>query len=144
MREILFRGKKEYNGEWVFGSLHIEYGETDINGNRNIDYRILGMHGECDYVIPESVGQFTGLTDKNSKKIFECDIVESKYTKKPYIVLFGNCTYTNEYGDDENFCGWYNKDENGYVTPFGDPDDWAFVIGNIHDYPELLKGENNG
>lgn len=74
-REILFRGKCTGDGEWVYGSLHTEWGEATKDGNRNIDYRILGMRGECEYVDPETVGQFTGLLDKSGTKIFEDDVV---------------------------------------------------------------------
>lgn len=139
MREILFRGKKEYNGEWGFGSLHSEYGETDINGNRNIDYRILGMRGECDYVIPESVGQFTGLTDKNDKKIFEGDIIKDDWCKI-YKVFYSlkSCSFSAECTEA------LNEFETGVYRIGKTWCDTIRVIGNIHDNPELLKGENNG
>lgn len=137
MREILFRGKRIDNGEWVEGFLvvvgklyYILTGKVDITK---------GVAFERFEVIPSTVGQFTGLTDKDGVKIFEGDIVESKYTKKPYLVCFGEYTYTDEYGDEQDACGWCNKDWDGYITALGSPYAWATVIGNIHDNPELLE-----
>ena len=132
MREILFRGKQEYkNKEWVFGNLHCEYGETDKNGQRKIDYRILGMRGECDYVLSETVGQFTGLTDKNGKRIFEGDIAKNEYEDRnyQYFKIFYNektlrWEVMNKYGMRGNLHNVIGNME---------------VIGNIHDNPELLE-----
>ena len=130
MREILFRGKQEYSGEWIFGSLHIEDGETDKNGNKSIDYRILGMRGECDYVIPETVGQFTGLTDKNGKRIFEGDIIKHDFGEDQIGVQYAVVEYSDKYAAF-------------LIKPLYD---WMFcdksdceVIGNIHDNPELTE-----
>lgn len=135
MREILFRGKSEYNGEWIFGSLHIEYGETDKDGNRNLDHRILGMRGECDYVIPGTVGQFTGLIDENGKKIFEGDIVHVHdclvRCDAPFHEFDGVVEHRN--------ASFVIVDD--FITHYRWIDYDVTVIGNIHDNPELLEGE---
>lgn len=136
MREILFRGKCD--GEWVYGSLHIEQGETDKNGNRSLDYRILGMRGECCYVLPETVGQYTGLTDKNGTKIFEGDIVTTDIARPYLIVEFRDgCFMFN--------CNDGDKDYYDIMLPILDEQQTVYkhgeVIGNIHDNPELLGVE---
>ena len=129
MREILFRGKSIYTGRWAVSVC---------------PHGVMRSGHLCDDFIPETVGQYTGLTDKNGKKIFEGDIVESQYTQKPYLVCFGEYTYTDEYEDEQEACGWYNQDINGCITAFGCPESWATVIGNIHDSPELIGGKENG
>lgn len=139
MREILFRGKSRGTNKWVFGDF-----VTDACGISHEEY--LNEYGDIGhimtYVIPETVGQYTGLTDKKGKKIFEGDILESEFTKMPYLVCFGEYTYSDEYGDGQDVCGWYNEDECGCVTALGCSNDWATVIGNIHDNPELMGGDN--
>ena len=154
MREILFRGKALCDDEWVEGSLHIEWGETDKSGNRSRDYRILGMRGECTYVDPTTVGQYTGLKDKNGKRIFEGDVIH--FTSQDYfdcdhrgyIVFDDGCfaiKYKTEiarkYGWDSQFHRigeieeWQDMGARGTITYTYE------VIGNIHDNPELLKGD---
>ena len=122
MREILFRGKRK-NGEWVIG------------------YYTLWNEKHCIYdgvvyytVIPETVGQYTGLTDKNGKKIFEGDILE--HTVQPVILV--NRGVVN--WDIKN-ARWAMqlKTMNPSFSMF-DHNSYE-VIGNIHDNPELLKGE---
>lgn len=132
MREILFRGKTLL-GKWIEGDLlnYLGYGKV------HIVQHYLGAGGQ--EVIPESVGQFTSLCDKNGKKIFEGDIVAygtntTRATNKEiHEVVF----------ETRGGCGYYG-------IKISDVETWQFclevpaklmeVIGNIHDNPELLKG----
>ena len=138
MREILFRGKRTDNGEWVQGDLLLdqdleqaqivwfEYKSTEDGVER---------YGDGAIVDPETVGQYTGLTDKNGRKVFEGDIVER-----------GDRIWIIEY--DVKYAKFVMKTftERGvFWTRSFDliPSEWCEVIGNIFDNPELLKGGNN-
>ena len=129
MREILFRGKSTDNGEWVEGTYFPP-------ANTLISYKLELIDGVVTFmdfcVIPETVGQFTGLTDKNGKKIFEGDIVQAHFrtnhSKQIFRVTF----------DDGMFI--FN---NGYVKLPVRGIYGIKVIGNIHDDPELLQSESN-
>ena len=141
----LFRGKRLDSGEWVEGYLSkrpsaIQIGDycpwyisvppldpDDNGGYYNVD--------------PDSIGECTTLKDKNGKLIFEGDIVKSVFNQRPYLVCFGEYTYCDEYGDELSACGFYSKDACASATDFGSTEEWAIVIGNIHDNPELLEGE---
>lgn len=121
MREILFRGKG-IKGFWNKGLLaHI--------GNAWYISNKAGVATAFE-VIPETIGQYTGLTDKNGKRIFEGDIVNFKtiaYTFKKCVVKY-----------DEQYARFACIDFN----KAGFPMDISFVyeiIGNIHDNPELLE-----
>lgn len=119
MREILFRGKgdRKYNsGNWYHGYL-----SKDCDG----DYVITEI-GFSRTVIPETVGQFTGLTDKNGKKIFEGDIVkyENKIYEIKYLEKYARFAPSNEHSIFM-VCAFNHLE----------------VVGNIHDNPGLLKGE---
>ena len=129
-REILFRGKRLSNGEWAYGFIIKTFGIyyiIDKDDNKNIAYKI----------IPETVGQYTGLTDKNGKKIFEGDIVKTDKFSEP------NKQYIIKY--DLQFGAFIGQDryDLSFVTFDGDSGEFE-VIGNIHDNPELLKGFNGG
>ncbi len=126
MREILFRGKTN-KGEWVEGSLVIALGWSLILGKRQKEYRIYDLHDNYKRVIPETIGQYTGLTDKNGKKIFEGDIFAHPNKKKyKYIV---------DWIDDIASFGWFNGNGVGFDNKEIE------IIGNIHDNPELLGGD---
>ena len=129
MRENLFRGKNEYRG-WIYGDLR----NYEKSGAKAIFSHELLHRIE---VIPETVGQFTGLTDKNGKKIFEGDIVNvcDEVFGSPFCYgITGKIVY------DE--CAFFIQPENVMDTQ------WLFnecaiyeIIGNIHDNPEILKGD---
>ena len=134
MREILFRGKREDNREWVEGSLSLEYGEATQDGNRKVDYRILGMRCDCDYVIPETVGQYTGLTDKKGKKIFEGDIVKDHESG-----LYSEVVFATAQDGFDGMSGFMVDDINDGLQNYNGFWHLVEIIGNIHDNPELLK-----
>ena len=135
MREILFRGKRLVDGEWIVGYFV-------VTGR----YSAIKPKGEVYYgVDPSTVGQYTGLTDKNGKKIFEGDIV--KADGYIFVVRFGKC---GGVANAENFgyMGFYFDgfdDVTKDCIRYGLRNDICYftnreVIGNIHDNPELLKG----
>lgn len=168
MREILFRGKSVADGEWLYGDLtqvrlSILNKEDTRYGMENT--MMLSMCEMCDtslsgfseqQVIPETVGQYTGIEDKNGVKIFEGDILKVKTMWNVKV----------EYEDDAGISGGIKKQETywsveykNYSTEMGfmvfgidrrfhKPLTWsriynaeAEVVGNIYDNPELMKGE---
>lgn len=134
MREILFRGKT-FDGEWEEGSLHIEYGETTADGKRSLDYRILGMRGECRYVDPNTVGQYTGLT-ANDKKIFEGDIVQFQTRGSTFKPL-----YVRWYEE----CAQFIVTERDGFRSYPMDRSWRYeILGNICDNIELLREVDDG
>ena len=117
-REILFRGKT--GDEWVYGDLSRLKNAITIT-KRNFIYPYI--------VMPETVGQFTGLTDKNDAKIFEGDIL--KFRSGIYSV-----EWDNEHSKFLQRDGQFSREFHIWIAK-------SEIVGNIHDNPELLKGEEN-
>ena len=125
MREILFRGKRLNNGEFAYGFLVKMFGAYHIidKDDENTAYE----------VIPETVGQYTGLKDKNGKRIFEGDIAK---------VLQGKDKDIAYVGFENGAFMLYPKTGNIYERTLWEYwyNDWDVeVIGNITDNPELLE-----
>ena len=143
MREILFRGKRTINGDWVYGDF--------VRGNERKSLRdsIFVYDSETqsfnDYEInPSTLGQYTGLTDKNGKRIFEGDIL---HIAKNADGLGGYYQPPLDYPVNVvvkwDLCAWMWEtlcDDKRYISF---PDAWCHyeceVIGNVHDNPELLE-----
>lgn len=167
-REILFRGKRIDNGEQVEGyylqiglkSFIICHAEADYMDGKNID---LYATEWCE-VDPSTVCQFTGLTDKNGKKIWENDIVE--FLGHIGIIQYENGCFgigfrdTIDWGEVENnICpvtgcdnALYACENDNFISlweivwNFNEEDcsvNMVEVIGNIYDNPELLEVDNN-
>ena len=139
-REIKFRGKRVDNGEWVYGSLI----QCDITGKRYI-LPIGSDANESDKVghegclmlftfevIPETVGQYTGLKDKSGKDIYYGDIVEIEY----YSYIQPECSAIFEVKfEGLGFMLSFVKGKI-YKSPYTE---MIEIIGNIYDNPELLE-----
>ena len=131
MREILFRGKRADNGEWIYGDLlHDRFLLSDEKICQIYDMNSNLTHRQ-NIVIPETIGQYTGLTDKNGKKIFEGDILNGLLSLHPDRTIFRvGCECNGFYFFDEDRVGWHPD----HIVDYE-------VIGNIHDNPELLGGD---
>ena len=138
MREILFRGKRKDNDEWVYGyySPCIWYpSKKQTPSIKELPY------GNDVEIISETVCQYTGLTDRNHKQVFEGDIVkchyEDYYNARDFIKIVGYIegTFGLEDNEKRGFLAFINR--SAYVRYFE-------VIGNIYDNPELLKEARYG
>ena len=133
-REILFRGKRTDNGEWVYGYFYEECGATYIIEDRQKETML--NRNTPNVIIPETIGQFTGLTDKNGVKVFEADVLSSKSPYRYYVKYKDTAFYVYhcEIKDvDKTPYRW------GLLSRFNELGIEVEVIGNIHDNPELLK-----
>lgn len=134
MREILFRGKRTDNGEWVKG-FYVCVLDTHYIMTGKFDSLTNGIiNSEAYKVDPSTIGQFTGLTDKNGVKIFEGDIIEFDHPyngKSIHAVVQDGCGWnlSNFYASCFDYPGCAFSEGTKYMT----------VIGNVHDNPELLE-----
>ena len=145
MREILFRGKRTDNGEWITDSeTYIRDGDGIWLSDENLNVVT---------VIPETVGQYTGLTDKNGVRIFEGDILDvssdvayggvAVHRLGYFVVEFHNGCFMKSALDDPQLSFFDNAKRKGLYHFIST--DIHKIVGNIHDNPEILKGgEDNG
>ena len=130
MREILFRGKRMDNGDWVYG-YYVHIGPVSCQRAYIIPEYASSLY--VNEVDPSTVGQYTGLKDKNGKRIFEGDIAK---------VLQGKDKDIAYVGFENGAFMLYPKTGNIYERTLWEYwyNDWDVeVIGNIHDNPELLE-----
>ena len=130
MRQIKFRGKN-LDGEWVYG-FYVEEERQTLNG---FEKKYFIVNDGYDYVKPDTVGQFTGLYDKDGKEIYDGDIILEKLKRSRkdgdlYEIVFEDCQ-------------WFGKNKDGAITSLSLLNDFHVIkiIGNIHDNPELLTNE---
>lgn len=126
-REIIFRGKRLDNGEWVLGFyFRHEDGRVEIwqPGEFILAGRNLG--GLWYFVDPSTVGQYTGMTDRKGTKIFEGDIVTINGGEEPLVAAFINFSWRLV----------SDKKEYRHYSHLMDAEDIYTVIGNIHENPE--------
>lgn len=155
MREILFRGQDAGTGHWIKG-----FFVRLFDGKGNVSHRIYSGYAETDCedyypdfweVDPETVGQYTGLTDKNGKKIFTGDIISADNGKQSCVavVKFGEYYPKMFYKMLHMFtpgklevpaCGFFAESVDNHEEMILFQSRCVTVIGNIHDNPELLEG----
>ena len=135
MRTIKFRGKRiNRNGEWAYGDLRILPDRTLILPQGSYDAAI-----DRDAVDDSTIGQFTGLLDKNGMEIYEGDIVKTKGNWGGVVTWNSRGYY---YVKDQ----YYSDDEEPDLSPLGSlhccERKQLEIISNIHDNPELLKNND--
>ena len=158
-REILFRGKRVDNGEWVYGKglqqCKDELGNEIVAIFEDVVKSEKYIKKEGRYTLyyvpvePETLGQYTGLKDKKGKQIFEGDIIKTPHCFIG-VVVFGRteeeCThmvFRRKITDVYTTYGWIFKRSDGFTIAIDDEILQGEVIGNITDNPEMVKGGSN-
>lgn len=125
-RQIKFRGKDIETGKWVYGSLICG---TDLDGNSFYQIENADMGEYRQWMVDgNTVGQFTGLLDKDGKEIYEDDIVSSGSTGRKYVIEYSDGKYRAKHsliGLDIFLSAAFLQNKT--------------VVGNAHDNPELIK-----
>jgi hypothetical protein len=141
MQQYKFRGKRKDNGEWAYGS-YVSTPALPLADSKHLIFEFTGIESgepifDVHEVIPETVGMWTGLKDKNGKEVYEGDLYSTEESGPNYKVMFVAGAFvggTSEHPDDCMPLGWdVNED---VIEP--DLPNWFEVVGNIHDHPELL------
>ena len=139
MREIKFRGKRVDNGEWVYGYLVKNTITTRIisdfalvRSDAHTEDTLNHCSGYFDIVDPESVGQFTGLNDKNGKEIYEGDVVQvmpdSGIGLSRFEIIWNQPT-----------CSFKKKRDDGQLYELEAIQKYLLIIGKIYDTPDLIS-----
>ena len=153
MREIKFRGKRVDNSEWVFGDIvrwRNEEGYVNIIDERFgccIDHEGNLILIEAPFVvrvIPETVGQYTGMIDRNSKEVYEGDIITVLQTDEELFIRLHEVKFLNGRWAYQKLYGDYEIEGLGDLFSFMPTvciNKGLMVIGNIHENPDLLGGD---
>lgn len=147
MRTIKFRGKRLTDGAWIYGDFFRNRGLSFIASDGIAENPLATWR---DYnVDPETVGQFTGLHDKNGKEIYEGDLIKSP-SGLVYTVIFGTWVHDEKKEfpkiiDKYEHTGWCISLDGNTPCELLDSEVCSGVIaGNVHDNPELLKVNSSG
>lgn len=157
MRDVLYRAKPlklDVFSDQIRKKISWVYGSPLVNRCSGLSVQIFEQRDgklfnwEC---APGTLGQWTGLTDKNGKKIFEGDIVQKwvhRYREKGFEptgdrLLRGDVYWTENEGGFSGIWAIHSRDEEGKPVSYGFTSDFE-VVGNIHDNPELLEEKDHG
>ena len=145
MREILFRGKRRDNGDWIYWDM---LGHITTHTGKISKYTQKTKYGESYYyyayqlwnrIDHSTIGQYTGLKDKNGKRIFEGDVVVLHGRSLPRWYHEGQHVVVEYDGSGFVPLCEYDSDCGDFVIA-GECE----IIGNVHDNPELMRGDGNG